>query len=220
MAECIELGCLRPAKGRGLCGTHYAFHRRHQTLPPLPEPVIGCSVEGCEGRHEAKGLCKFHYQRMYQTGSLETPACKLSDEERFWAKVDRVDDSGACWLWLGGMNELSYGHVWWGGRTRLAHRISYELLVGPIPDGLTLDHLCTNPWCVNPVHLEPVTQQVNNIRADGVSGVNARKTHCKRGHEFTPENTYRPPKKPDSRYCRKCQYIRDGRWRLVVQQSE
>jgi hypothetical protein len=198
-----------------LCGTHYAYRRRHGTLPPLIW-ADGCSVDGCERKHEAKGYCKTHYQRLRATGSLVEPIMAAPDDVRFWSKVRKTE---TCWLWAGGISTTGYGHVWWDGKTELAHRIAYQLLVGPIPRELTIDHLrelCGNRPCVKavadefgPAHLELVTLRVNNLRSDSAGGKNARKTHCKHGHEFTLENTYVPPKKPTSRYCRKCMAVTD-----------
>ena len=79
--------------------------------------------------------------------------------DRFWAKVDR---SGDCWLWTGAKTSLGYGYFWWDGKVGPAHRFSYEINVGPIPDGLGLDHRATCPKsCVNPTHLRPTTQKQN-----------------------------------------------------------
>lgn len=88
------------------------------------------------------------------------------------------------------------------GSQPLAHRVFYEHHVGPIPLGLTIDHLCKVTRCVNPDHLEPVTQRVNTLRGDGPSAVNARKTHCPHGHEYTPDNTY--VRKAGGRICKTC----------------
>jgi hypothetical protein len=75
------------------------------------------------------------------------------------------------------------------GKPRYGHRVAYEALVGPIPQGLCIDHLCRNRACVNPDHLEPVTNRVNILRGETIMAANAAKTHCVRGHEYTPENT-------------------------------
>lgn len=126
-------------------------------------------------------------------------------EDLFWAKVDRHGPSG-CWLWLAADNGAGYGmfYVRSSGIRRgiLAHRLAYELLVGPIPDGLQLDHLCRNTICVNPAHLEPVTPRENCRRGVSPTAINGRKTLCVHGHEFTPENTYVYPN--GRRRCRAC----------------
>ena len=112
--------------------------------------------------------------------------------ELFWAKVDKAQIGTGCWFWTGSTT-AGYGLFTTGSRVagytkHGAHRFAYELVVGPIPQGLHLDHLCRNTHCVNPAHLEPVTPGENVRR--GMSGGNRRdKTHCVHGHEFTPENT-------------------------------
>jgi len=93
----------------------------------------------------------------------------------------------------------------------MVHRIAYEFALGPIPDGLTLDHLCRNTICCNPAHLEPVTLRVNTLRGTSPIADNARKTHCKNGHPFDEANTYNPPKQPTHRHCRICQNERGKR---------
>lgn len=107
--------------------------------------------------------------------------------ERFWARVDK-DGPGGCWLWTGHRTSGGYGGVALSGRSLRAHRVAYELLVGPIPEGLQLDHLCRVRLCVNPDHLEPVTQTENVRRGFGVGGINYRKTHCPQGHPLSGEN--------------------------------
>jgi hypothetical protein len=128
--------------------------------------------------------------------------------ERFWSKVAR-GGTGGCWLWTAGKFSEGYGQFWRDGRNLHAHRVAYELLVGPIPEGLNLDHLCRVRHCVNPAHLEPVTARTNLLRGVGQPARNARKTHCKNGHEFTPENTYEI--RPGWRACRQCKRDHDQR---------
>lgn len=99
--------------------------------------------------------------------------------------ADAATDQRECWPWPGQINHNGYGVF----SKALAHRVVYERFVGPIPDGLELDHLCSNPPCVNPWHLEPVTHAENLRRGRGFAAINARKTHCANGHEYTPETT-------------------------------
>lgn len=110
-----------------------------------------------------------------------------------------VTDNG-CWQWTGPVDQNGYGKF---GRN-VAHRRAYEELVGPVPEGLELDHLCHNRGCINPAHLEPVTR-AENIRRAGP----ATKTHCVRGHEFTTENTMERPDRLGQRVCRACRELRN-----------
>jgi hypothetical protein len=117
--------------------------------------------------------------------------------------------AGDCILHAGSFNNYGYGVFYTGGKVRLAHRIAYEEAVGPIPEGLTIDHLCCEKRCVNPAHLEAVTRAENTRRqwADGLAVSRKPRTHCPRGHEYTPENTMmRKAGKPTrvSPYCRIC----------------
>jgi hypothetical protein len=124
--------------------------------------------------------------------------------ERFMRKVSIVPITG-CWMWTGAMYENGYAAFCAAKGTTTGHRVAHELFKGPIAPGLTIDHLCRHRWCVNPSHLEAVTQAVNNSRSDGPTAVNGRKTSCHRGHPFDEENTYR---KPDGRRnCRLCHCI-------------
>lgn len=120
-------------------------------------------------------------------------------EVRFFEKVNKT---GGCWFWLELKNQSGYGLFTLNQKNILAHRFSYSLVNGPIPAGLTIDHLCRVRHCVNPSHLEAVTHLVNTLRGDGFGARNARKTHCVRGHEFSNENTYVTPQ--GRRHCRTC----------------
>jgi hypothetical protein len=118
-------------------------------------------------------------------------------------RFEFADDG--CWSWTAWRDKHGYGRVSVGSVRKLAHRVVYELCVGPIPGGLELDHLCRNRACINPDHLEPVTHHENLMRGDGVSARNARKTHCPRGHALSGNNLYVDPK--GDRECRTCRRI-------------
>lgn len=120
---------------------------------------------------------------------------------RFWARVQ--SQPNGCWRWTGAIRhpKKGYGTFSWNGKNVSAHRASFELFKGPIPDGLQIDHLCRNGWCVNPAHLEAVTARVNIYRSEGSGPKNAAKTHCVRGHPYDEANTRYYD---GSRYCRTC----------------
>ena len=127
-----------------------------------------------------------------------------SAKERFELNVDRSAD---CWTWRGSHFPTGYAKFMWNGRHRAAHIFAYEQKNGPVPKGLVLDHRCRNRGCVNPSHVEPVTNQANILRGIGVAAINTMKTACKRGHPFTPENTIPqsgPGRNPKHRKCRAC----------------
>ena len=145
--------------------------------------------------------------RSKETGQLVRVA---PPQERFWQKVDRPSPY-SCWWWTAGtyMERGGYGqfHLDADHPSVKAHRYSYELLVGPIPEGLVIDHLCLNPLCVNPAHMEVVTLAENSRRGFAPEAQRRRtKTHCIRGHEFTPENTYLEGGR--WRKCRACRRVR------------
>lgn len=136
-----------------------------------------------------------------------------SVEQRFWPKVER---SESCWRWLGALNQSGYGRISLGGRgspMARAHRVAYELLVGTIPDGLDLDHLCRNRWCVNPAHLEPVTRRENLLRGETIPASNQAKTHCPQGHELSGDNLVPYEQSRGSRKCRTCYNARQRAYR-------
>lgn len=122
----------------------------------------------------------------------------------FW---QRVDKGATCWEWTGGKVGRGYGAAYVDGVQRPAHRVAYEELRGPVPDGLDLDHLCRNRACVNPDHLEPVSRRVNLLRSPiTLTARKAAQVECVNGHEFTPENT--AINKNGTRRCRECVRIR------------
>lgn len=121
--------------------------------------------------------------------------------------VERLGDKfvfspDGCWLWTAVTTPNGYGKIGVNGQHLGAHRVMYELIVGPVPEGLVIDHLCKVRHCVNPAHLEPVTQRENLLRADTIQARNAAKTHCIHGHEFSPKNTY--IQSDGGRRCRRC----------------
>jgi hypothetical protein len=124
-------------------------------------------------------------------------------EIRFWRHVNK-DGPNGCWKWTGTKGHAGHGLMYRAPHKKVAaHRFSYVLHGGVIPEGLVLDHLCRNTNCVNPAHLEPVTRGENTLRGDTITGNNLRKTHCKRGHPFTPENLWAHP--TGARRCKTCE---------------
>lgn len=121
-------------------------------------------------------------------------------------KISPEPNTG-CWLWTACINTSGYAGLWWDGKKREAHRVVYELAVGPVPAGLQLDHLCRVRSCVNPEHLEPVTPKENVHRGMGTAGIHFRKTHCVNGHKFDELNTRKT--KEGWRVCRACKRNRE-----------
>jgi hypothetical protein len=152
-------------------------------------PEAACSIEGCGRTVRRRGLCRTHYARFLRDGVvLDLPIVKQDHRpllEKFEIEAD------GCWRWNGQIDREGYGIA----NHRLAHRVVYERLVEPIAAGMVLDHLCRVTCCVNPDHLEPVTQAENMRRS--------RLSACRRGHDFTPENTYIQPTS-GVRVCRTC----------------
>ncbi len=112
--------------------------------------------------------------------------------------ADKIRVTSACWEWEAAKDRHGYGKVHWEGRVAAAHRVVYEALIGSIPEGEQLDHLCRNPACVNPGHLEPVTSRENTRR--GRNGILT--TDCPQGHPYDTVNTYTDPR--GRRHCRTC----------------
>jgi hypothetical protein len=143
----------------------------------------------------ARDWCGKHYERWRQHGSPDDPRPSL--EERFWSKVDK-DGPGGCWLWTGARSSEGYGTIWVDGKMVLAHRLAYQLYVGPIPEDRELDHRCRVRHCVNYERdLEPVTGQENCRRGEGFWSET-----CRKGHPRTATNTYQ--RRDGGRSCLDC----------------
>lgn len=134
-----------------------------------------CSQPDCTAPVHRRDLCRSHYERTLRRLG---PDLAQILRDRFWLKVEKTE---GCWIWHGTRCPRGYGRVVRGSRNCAAYRLAYEELVGPIPPGLVLDHLCRNTSCVRPDHLEAVTDGENTRRAN-------LKWHCKRGHELSVEN--------------------------------
>lgn len=138
--------------------------------------------------------------------------------ERVKSKV--ATDSNGCWIWQGYVQANGYAKIGvkLNGKhvMRYAHRVMYEETVGPVPEGLDLDHLCRVRRCVNPEHLEPVTRSENLLRGDAgiyARQVTAKKTHCKHGHPLSGDNLYTPPG-TNKRHCKECNRQRSLKCKL------
>lgn len=177
-----------------------------------------CTVGSCERQVLAKGLCRTHYQRNAKYGDPSVTflpqLVRGALPTRFWAKVNKHgpvpecrQDLGECWVWTAYVDPDGYGRIAVGERMALAHRVSWELANGSVPDGHELDHLCRRRSCIRPSHLEPVLQRENWIRGEATSAINAKKTHCLNGHALPP---YQPGK---GRRCRECVSIRNAQRR-------
>jgi len=201
---CSVGDCDKPIAGRGWCHKHYKRWQINGTLTLsktfYKDSGIVCSVEDCNKPAKIFGWCQMHYHRWYNYGDLESRVRSI--EERLLNKMIPEPNSG-CWLWTGATNKDGYGSIDFNGKNRKAYRVAYELLKGPIPQGLTIDHLCRVPSCINPAHLEPTTIRENILRGNGNAAINARKTICPKGHPYSPENTYLSNRKRSCKTCDK-----------------
>ncbi len=162
-------------------------------------------------------------ERHYPLGSFLRKTIMKSlptetQKQLFVAKIAKNFNNQGCWRWTGKIaKDTGYGHLaahskeYQKNRYFLAHRFAYEFIGNKsIPIGLTIDHLCKNRWCVNPSHLEAVTLKENILRGDSFCAINARKTHCKRGHPLSGDNLYIHPTR-GRRHCKAC-----AAWRHIV----
>ena len=171
-ATCSIDGCDGRVVARGWCGKHYQRWKTHGdplNAGPVVYPTDGtCTVQGCTRPIKAKRMCSAHYQRCRIHGdpTAGQPQRIVGDDRsRFMAKVDTTAPGG-CWLWTAHRNADGYGVFRFDGQMGGAHRFAYRLLVGPVPEGMELDHLCRVRHCVNPDHLEVVTHAENVRRAE------------------------------------------------------
>lgn len=169
--------------------------------------------------YDGKRMCKAcdRLRHRWLSGSTVTrpsPICG-STQDRLDAYTMPIPECG-CLVWMGQLSKDGYGRIKIDGKSYMTHRISYELENGPIPEGLTLDHLCRVRSCRNAAHLEPVTMRENTLRGVTLPAINAKKTHCSRGHEYSGKNLYINPRK-GNRQCRICE--RDNRRRRLSNRS-
>lgn len=158
-ATCTFEGCGRPLRSQGLCEPHYRQLIRRGYLSPIQPrktrapALVGCSIGGCDTTGPiTRGWCPKHYSRWRTHGDPLMLAWGTA-EDRFWSNV-AIAGADDCWLWTSPwVNEGGYGLLGIDGKSVLAHRFSWELHNGPIPDGLCVLHRCDNPACCNPAHL-------------------------------------------------------------------
>lgn len=168
-----------------------------------------CNIEGCTRPAKQLGMCIGHYGRKRRGASLELPlwpSKKATLEERLVFHSAPEPNTG-CWLWMGSTAGAGYGVIGVNGKNEYCHRVAFELFKGPIPEGLTIDHLCRVRVCCNPDHLEAVTHKENCHRSPHS---NIHKTHCPRGHPYSEDNTY---VRNGKRQCKACWKIKNKeRW--------
>ncbi len=172
-----------------------------QTTSSPTQPPALCSVSDCDKPVHVRGWCSTHYWRWYRHGDPNTEPPRPQTFDEYLASSVDVGD---CWLWTRSIKANGYGGAAFAGKHHNAHLLVWRQLVGAIPDGLQLDHLCRVRHCVNPDHLEPVTPKVNAER-----GSKATKRWCIRGHDLWDEaNTRIRPN--GTRACRKCRALAEA----------
>ena len=191
--------------------------RRPRSLDPPGRPPLDSRSSGGTARHNQSTVGR---ERMMETAAV-TAALRRYGAERIIGRIDA--SSSECWLWTGELRK-GYGCVKVNGRRWSVHRLLFEALIGPIPQGLELDHLCRNRTCCNPAHLEPVTHAENIRRGDQAREGDRRRiarirSYCKNGHEVSPENTYLRP--PNGHYrCRRCANLSNAAYRAREKLTE
>lgn len=169
MKICLFDDCDKKVASRGACDMHYTRYKRAGRLDELPTVQrVGCDVQGCAKPHKSHGLCSMHLLRMRKYGSTSVTHKPYGLTRKTNYLEHYVEDPvSGCWNFTGTVTPNGYGNVYGGhkGASPIkAHRYFYEHMVGEIPDEMVIDHLCRNTLCVNPEHLEPVTQSENVLR--------------------------------------------------------
>lgn len=144
---------------------------------------------------------------------MSTPTSPALRRERFWAKVDKSAGPDGCWLWTACIDHTGYGCFTVFKRHVAAHRFSYEETVGPITDGLVIDHLCRTRACVNPRHLEPVTFRENCMRGVAPNVIAARTMICRQGHDMSAPRGFIVKRRTNGTVSRRCRVCANA-WNL------
>jgi len=164
--KCILEYCVNKTYVKGLCSGHYTQNRRGKNFTPIiirsNSSLLPCMFDGCVNNQQAKGLCGAHWRQQNKGQNLETLRNQVSVIDRVMKNVN-IDTESKCWNWTGRISGRKHGYpqISVGGKQTMVHRITYEELVRPLVPGETIDHLCRNPHCINPEHLEPISLREN-----------------------------------------------------------
>lgn len=180
-------GCSKPAIGQGFCTIHYQRLRRHgDPLKVIDRSAGTCSVDQCGRKHYAKGLCSSHWKQQFRGEEVRTlSGIAVPFKDLLWSRINQTD---TCWLWTGPLTDKNYGYFQQDYQFWYAHRYMYTRFIGPIPEGIEIDHICWVTNCVNPEHLRLANRTQQNEYRQGPqkhSKTGVRNVHIKRG------NTYR-----------------------------
>lgn len=223
-STCTYAICESRVRSRGLCESHYRKWRRCAiSVPWVPEAQVRyngdlCKASECDRAVAAREFCLMHYKRWRKHGTA-TPQRKIATRAESFSSRTRHATApvsrpglGDCIEWQGALNHGGYGvftHRASGVKKKLAHRMSLEMDGVELPHGMVVDHLCRNRKCVNPHHLEVVTNEENLRRGAGYRLRNGMDNSCINGHEYTLKNTYSNPNKPGDIRCMECARTRD-----------